>query len=323
MMRWRRCSRTLTLPLLLSLAASLAAAREGAEQPPAPPAAGTTAKAEQEVEPESGWRTFVREDLPRLLVAVGVDQAASIYSRSVGPSTDPLIFEDPPRLDEEVREALQDPNPPKAYVDEHGLETLRYGAPLGLIFLNLGDGRMMARDLLGFVETFYTNQGLTSLLKEIVGRERPYFEYADPNDLTPEEYEEMLDDPSSRESFPSGHASGSFAFASYLERSIAREIGLRGPGRVASFTCLYGLAGYIGYTRIRNDKHYFTDVVAGAALGTWVGRTYYRLNHREEYAPPERRGSIRGAPRIRLNPPQIVPGGVAVTASIRLGADRP
>jgi membrane-associated phospholipid phosphatase len=40
------------------------------------------------------------------------------------------------------------------------------------------------------------------------------------------------------------------------------------------------LAGLMGASRIDQDKHWLSDVVAGAALGTIVGLTVVRVNSR-------------------------------------------
>jgi len=63
------------------------------------------------------------------------------------------------------------------------------------------------------------------------------------------------------DSFPSSHASQTFAVAAVIHD----RFGL-GPGIVA-----YGLAGLVGAARIIQDKHWASDVVAGAALGWAVG----------------------------------------------------
>ena len=60
------------------------------------------------------------------------------------------------------------------------------------------------------------------------------------------------------ESFPSGHASSAFAGAAYLQRRYGLSYGL--PA--------YALATFVGYTRVHNDKHYWRDVAASAAIAT-------------------------------------------------------
>jgi len=69
-------------------------------------------------------------------------------------------------------------------------------------------------------------------------------------------------------SFPSGHASGSFAFASTIDSLYGHKVGIP----------LYLLAGYIGYSRISDNKHFLSDVLFGAALGTSAGRGVARLH---------------------------------------------
>lgn len=105
--------------------------------------------------------------------------------------------------------------------------------------------RALSYDLLPAVALTYA---YTGLLKEAVGRQRPSGEDA--------------------KSFPSGHASNAFAVASVVERHYGRKAG----------AIAYPLAALVGFTRIRGNKHYLSDVAAGATLGFIVGRTVVRVN---------------------------------------------
>jgi membrane-associated phospholipid phosphatase len=67
-------------------------------------------------------------------------------------------------------------------------------------------------------------------------------------------------------SLPSGHASAAFVSAAVLAGHFGPKVGV--PAYVA--------AGFIGWTRVRDNAHWMTDVVVGAALGTLVGRTVSR-----------------------------------------------
>lgn len=62
-------------------------------------------------------------------------------------------------------------------------------------------------------------------------------------------------------SFPSGHTTTAFAFASVVAAEHEWYWG------VAS----YSLATYVGLSRINDNAHYLHDVVAGAAIGTVFG----------------------------------------------------
>ncbi|MFH1732012.1 MAG: phosphatase PAP2 family protein, partial [Planctomycetota bacterium] len=85
---------------------------------------------------------------------------------------------------------------------------------------------------------------LSSLIKFAVGRARP---------------DALPDDGSSR-SFPSGHATVMFAIAFVLARRFPRF----------RFAAYLGAAA-IAATRVLLNKHYPSDVLAGAALGLAVG----------------------------------------------------
>jgi hypothetical protein len=73
----------------------------------------------------------------------------------------------------------------------------------------------------------------------------------------------MRPDGSTRNSFPSGHTSVSFASATVLQREFGWKIGI--PA--------YTVASYIGLARIEGKRHYLSDVVFGAAIGIVAGRS--------------------------------------------------
>lgn len=83
--------------------------------------------------------------------------------------------------------------------------------------------------------TYGATFGVTQLLKETVDSTRPNGE---------------------PHSFPSGHTSRAFSGASYLHYRYGLDYGL--PA--------YALALAVGYSRVANDKHYWHDVFAGAAI---------------------------------------------------------
>ena len=74
-------------------------------------------------------------------------------------------------------------------------------------------------------------------------------------------FPEQRPDGSGNDSFPSGHTATAFAAAtSILER--------RGPEEGIP---ALALASFVGLARVEADKHYWYDVVAGAALGAGAG----------------------------------------------------
>lgn len=76
-----------------------------------------------------------------------------------------------------------------------------------------------------------------------------------------ETFPERRPDRSDRKSFPSGHTSESFAAAAMLENRYGWKAGL--PA--------FAVASFVGVARIEARKHYWYDVVAGAALGAGAG----------------------------------------------------
>ena len=67
-------------------------------------------------------------------------------------------------------------------------------------------------------------------------------------------------------SFPSGHTSGAFTWATIVSHHYGKKAGI--PAYMA--------AVYMGYARMDDRAHRLTDVVAGAALGYIVGCTVAR-----------------------------------------------
>lgn len=65
-------------------------------------------------------------------------------------------------------------------------------------------------------------------------------------------------------SLPSGHTATAFAVSTVLSRQIDNVYATIG---------LYSLAGLTAYQRMYDNKHWFSDVVVGAALGYFIGNT--------------------------------------------------
>ena len=71
-------------------------------------------------------------------------------------------------------------------------------------------------------------------------------------------------DMSDRNSFPSGHAGASFAAATVLDRRYGGAVGWTA----------YGLAGFFAASRVVGNRHFFSDVMAGAVIGRFFGRIF-------------------------------------------------
>jgi membrane-associated phospholipid phosphatase len=77
-------------------------------------------------------------------------------------------------------------------------------------------------------------------------------------------------------SFPSGHTTAAFAAASVvtseIQHSWPRAAWIVGPA-------MYGGAALVGLSRMYNNAHWASDVVLGAAIGTFSGIKIVRYNH--------------------------------------------
>ncbi len=134
--------------------------------------------------------------------------------------------------------------PAPARADDHALElssdVLRVVLPASAFGLTY-----YYRDAPGridFLKSFGATVGTTLGLKLAVSKERP--------------------DGSDDDAFPSGHAATAFQGASF----IARRYGWK-PGAPA-----YAAASYVAWAQVKIDKHDWSDVLAGAAIG--IGFNY-------------------------------------------------
>ncbi len=105
---------------------------------------------------------------------------------------------------------------------------------------------------------------ITPSLKYIIGRARPnkgegahHFRFF-----------------SSDASFPSGHVTQAFAVASV----IADHYDSWWVKAVS-----YGTASMVGYARMEQNAHFASDVLAGALIGTFVGRSIVSFNKQKRY----------------------------------------
>lgn len=94
---------------------------------------------------------------------------------------------------------------------------------------------------------------VANVLKHLIGRPRPKFMHAGTEQLGP-----SMD--SGFDSFPSGHASATFAVAMVLARQFPK----------AAWAAM-GVAVVVAMSRVLRGSHFPTDVAAGAVIGVLVG----------------------------------------------------
>ncbi len=129
-----------------------------------------------------------------------------------------------------------------------------------------GTGTQFGNATLVYGETLSATLWLTTVAKATVRRARPYTHHPDPS---VQAY--AAAHPEERNlSFFSGHSS--FAFSSFVGGSYLFSSVSDSP---AARRTLWGLeaalAGATAHLRVRAGKHYYSDVIVGAVVGTGVG----------------------------------------------------
>ena len=114
-------------------------------------------------------------------------------------------------------------------------------------------------------EVFLVGNGLTELLKGVTNRTRP-FVYNDHPDIP----DETRYDDKARRAFPSGHTANAFAAAVFVS-SVYAKLHPGSSTKVWVWAGSLTMAAATGYMRYRAGKHYPTDIISGAVIGSLVG----------------------------------------------------
>ncbi|MDB4937373.1 MAG: hypothetical protein JWP87_4345 [Labilithrix sp.] len=153
-------------------------------------------------------------------------------------------------------------------------------------------------DALLITEATVIAADLNQIAKFAFARERPFVHYLP---RAPEAVRALTDSPSDDNlSFFSGHTTLAFALAT----STGTITTMRGY-RLAPVVWATGLslATSVGYLRIAADKHYFSDVMVGAIVGSIVGIGVPLLFHSPASSdaanPPSASGQALSAPPVR------------------------
>jgi len=196
------------------------------------------------------------------------------FKKQLGPDECRWCDEPLNGLDREVREGLRWESTRTAdYISNVTGFMLAPASALGLLgIIAEVDGKRAnwPADGLVVVESAVVASAITQLVKMTAARERPFVHFAASSDPRLETVEDHM-------SFFSGHSSLSFSLA-VASGTVASIRGYR----AAPLVWATGLtvAATTGYLRIAADRHYFTDVLTGAAVGAAVGFSVPYFFHR-------------------------------------------
>ena len=137
------------------------------------------------------------------------------------------------------------------------------------------EDRLAELGLLG-TEALLVGEGVGTVLKNFFGRARPFADSV-PN---PDNWQLMRGFTSTDKyrSFPSGHTVAGFAAAA----AVTAETSRWWPGKTWLIApVMYGGASLVGLARMYENRHWASDVILGAAIGTFAGMKIvrYHRNH--------------------------------------------
>jgi hypothetical protein len=165
--------------------------------------------------------------------------------------------------------------------------------------------------LLAYVEAVGWTLLLTGVIKYVVGRPRPYTEGSlDHPELRRKVSEDNL-------SFFSAHAAIDFAVGAFVTQDVSRAL-LRGPlaastplprfllGQLLPALVGYGVPTLVGISRIVDQQHWPSDVVAGGLTGALIAHLVY-ATHFDAEGLPRQRNALTLAPIIASGPTGVGP----------------
>jgi membrane-associated phospholipid phosphatase len=216
-------------------------------------------------------------------------------------------------LDARISRALYRPGKGRflARVPDYGgnlvlpvLPLVFYGLDTYFVFAQ-GRPRLVTDDfnphyrLMAYVEVMGWTYLVTGAVKYLVGRPRPYTAQAlDRPELTFKPREDNL-------SFFSGHASSTFAVGAFVTEDVSRAL-RRGPlagasplrrfllGGLLPAVVGYGIPTLVSLSRVIDQQHWTTDVVAGAAVGALIANLTYAAHFDDAGRALLRHEALRG-----------------------------
>jgi len=170
---------------------------------------------------------------------------------------------------------------PRANEASDWLVHLQIAAPASLTFGG-GGSRQPDRVALMYGETMALTTGMTWLLKNAFDRTRPFVYNDDPSIPV-----DLKQERTARKSFSSGHTANAFASMVFLAQVFETANPDSKHHDLVWAGCLTS-ASLTGILRIAAGRHFPTDVLVGAAIGSLAGWAVPHLHEIDEWNPAPR-----------------------------------
>ena len=244
-------------------------------------AAASDARADEPVTPPVELRHDLRVDLPAVAGLAVVTVGFRLLRDDLEPSKCRWCDGRAPgsvnAVDDWFRTALrrQDTGPANftSYVLAFGAAPVSAAAFTVIAAVTDNRGSEALVDIVLVAEGGFSAMLVTEVLESVTLRTRPYV-HAIEND---DDRAAVIARTGAFHSFPAGHVVEAFGVAA-ASGVVASMRGYRLAPLVWVCGLMFGAA--TAYTRMAADRHYFTDVLAGAAIGTVVGGGVPLLFHR-------------------------------------------
>ena len=185
-------------------------------------------------------------------------------------------------IDKSAAIALQRPERQKRWIFQESATIVRTIAVPGAVIIGTsmyGVGRLSHNEKLAEVglhgtEALLIGSLVADGLKVTFGRARPFVDTVSPDPNNWQLFRGLKG--GNYQSFPSGHAVAAFAAAAAVSSETSRwwpAVTYFGIGPV-----LYGGAAAVAISRMYNNRHWASDVILGAAIGTFAGTKVVRYH---------------------------------------------
>lgn len=203
-----------------------------------------------------------------LSAGVGGTVVGLVMSQKMAPVTrEEVLALDPDQVNAFDRSATQNYSDFAVGLSNVSIVSVATGAALVSLMPLLTNKKWRQTAVLAtlYAEAFLITQGITGITKPIVGRYRPYL--YNPNVALEKKLEKQG---YGKRSFFSGHSSLSFCSAVFLSK-VVFDMYPKSHWRFLVSGGALTLAAITGYARYAAGKHFGSDILVGAALGSVVG----------------------------------------------------